>query len=310
MKNKSIQVMRAFAIFSVILAHSNRTEHFTDYEALSILFGNLGIVGVPIFLVIAGYLFSPKNQSVIQFLKRKIKPVFIPWIFTGTLVYFYVTVRKGGITIISYILFIIGHGSYLYFMTILLMIWIVFLYVYKFKNLLPLYVVSIALVFIANTTYLFDLLNPYLNPIYFFHYFIFGAIINRLDSSIINFRFNAIHLTVISALSILILSFTITYKIYLTYFGIISIFYNYFFVGMAFMISSRLVNSKLLVRIGDYSFWIYLTHMPIVGLYYYLFGRYSFRSEVLLFIPIFILLTTTLFVMILGEFKDRVSINY
>ena len=67
--------LRAFAIVAVIMCHVD--PFFGNYDplikqVLHSIFHNIGLVGVPIFLMISGALLLNRDESISYFLKKKI----------------------------------------------------------------------------------------------------------------------------------------------------------------------------------------------------------------------------------------------
>ena len=95
-KRKLIYSLKAFAILSVICAHTanvSKSDSFSNMIAGNIL-QSFGSIGVVIFFIISGFLFAGSNYSVIEFFKRRLITILLPWMVTGTFIYFYVAFRK------------------------------------------------------------------------------------------------------------------------------------------------------------------------------------------------------------------------
>ena len=291
MKNSTIQVLRAFGIISVIFAHSNRPENLLNSERISLIYNNLGIIGVPIFLIISGFLFAKDSSNFKTFLAKKIKKLIIPWLIFGTIVYLYVTIRKGGISMLTFYNFIIGNGSYLYFMTILMFF---YLFLYRFKKstnfLLVLFLISFFYPKINNFINLSIGINEYLNPFYFAHYFIVGIFVDKYNNAF----HKLIHTKSLIILSTLIFIFIFTnsFNINLHYFSINSFIFTYSLLHGIYLFAKRNSNNWILIKIGDHSYYIYLTHMIIIGFYFYLVSFIPTQSNlILLFIPSLVLIS-------------------
>ncbi len=91
-------MIKAFAVIAIVACHCTHTvENPGKINQMATSFFNLWIgYGVPIFYLLSGYVFSA-NAKFADFLKKKAITVLIPWIVTGTAVWLYVVLRKGGI---------------------------------------------------------------------------------------------------------------------------------------------------------------------------------------------------------------------
>ena len=129
--------MKAFAVVAIVACHCthvsedagmiNRwTKTFLDFWIQC---------GVPIFFFIAGFFLNagelPKDLG--KFWIKKLKTIVVPWIITGTAVWLYIVLRKGGITFEGWFRYLFMRESYLYFLTDLLLFYLLFFTIYKNK---------------------------------------------------------------------------------------------------------------------------------------------------------------------------------
>ena len=113
-----IAKMRTIGCLLVIGAHcsaipSNASSLIGIIQPVA---GSVCMVGVWFFFLLSGYLFYGNMRSFGDFWRRKLITIIIPWCFTGALVYSYVVIRKGGFSIAGMAAFILGIGSYLWYM--------------------------------------------------------------------------------------------------------------------------------------------------------------------------------------------------
>ena len=64
----------------------------------------------------------------------KMKTLIIPWLIAATIIWLYVILRKGEIAFDSWFNFLIGNGSIFYFMTNLIIYFIIFAVLSYLKN--------------------------------------------------------------------------------------------------------------------------------------------------------------------------------
>lgn len=118
--------VKALAILFVIVAH-------TDYSGIQnltaeMLLSRFGAMAVPIFLILAGYFFhTDRIFSFGNLLKKKAVGLCLPWLLCGVLVYGYTALRAGsGLGFGAAARFLLGSGSYLYYLTVLLVLQLLF----------------------------------------------------------------------------------------------------------------------------------------------------------------------------------------
>ncbi|MDR2043945.1 MAG: acyltransferase [Clostridium sp.] len=178
-----IDVVKAFAILSVASAHCAPVPETASAAArfCGRLLESFGSFGVPVFLGLAGYLFcaSLERQPWKELVKRKAVSLVIPWLFCGTLVYLYVVLRKGGLGIGSYLKFLLGGGSFLYYMSMLILCYVIYGFLRRSRLCVAVaFALSVSSFLLTVTGGLGRLgigLNPYLNVANWLGYFLTGA---------------------------------------------------------------------------------------------------------------------------------------
>ena len=197
--------------------------------------------------------------------------------FTATFVYLYVDLRKGGLGLLSWFKYIVGIQSYLWYMSALLILFLIFRLLSKyriFRTLVP--IVSIISFLAAGYLYLYlySWSGQYLNFFNWQLFFLIGYILAEKDllSKLVNLV-NRVHFLFIAlyAVSIFILFY---FKIEVLYWKLIYIPYSVLFVLATVDIACIFNKSNLLSYIGKYSFTIYLIHMPFAGIISNIFGRF------------------------------------
>lgn len=315
-EEKFIYIVKAFAIFSVICAHCGNIPH--EFSQINQVFSNIirsiGSIGVPIFFVISGYLMGKKDTTFKSFFKTKISRIIIPWIICGTAVYFSIFLRKGGISIISWIDFILGSHGYLYFLSILIFFY--FLYFFFQKNTVFL-ILTILLSVISNIATNLNMLDNlytyitfYTNPFNWMIYFSAGLLINKYKSMenvifLLNKLYSLFLLLFIGWGFIIIFSGDVLsyWRIYFLLFELISI-------GIIFWLAFILCKNKntLLVLLGKESFSIYLIHMPFAGVIANLLNRIDLWWTTP-FRPFIVLMLTVVFIFIYQHITTKLNIS-
>lgn len=261
--SQAIWGLKGFAIILIFFAHMPVNQN-NDIFLMDEIFHLLGQSGVPIFLFISGY-FYKKNFSYIH----KCKTLLLPLAIWGFIVYmslFLIDYIKFGspFILIDFIKWLLGMGSYTYF------IWILFanMILCRYCPNMIIFILSIISVLLTqlNIIEYNEYFTKYLNPLNFSIYFIIGIIFrqkNYLESSILFKRKK--YLTLIySSLYIILIVFSIYLHNNFTYFNILSATINL----VALIVISCIIkvfNIISLIKLGHYSFIIYLIHMPIAN---------------------------------------------
>lgn len=309
-KRNYIYICKGISIFSVAAAHvSSAFAYAGEMEKFCVrLLSSLGTIGVPLFFLISGYLYekSLKKHDWKYIVKSKLEGLCIPWMINGTIVWLYVVLRKGGISFKNWLYFLIGIDSYLYFMFVLVILYM--LYVVMRKNKFLFYVgiffsvISYIYINIFGKTILF---SPYLNVIGWQGWFLVGGGIcckesyeQRMLVFIKKWWSIGFMIAVTLALYICYKEETLTYwhKSYI-WFELASLM---FLGGLAYYLLRCEKIKKMLICIGKNSFSIYLFHMPVAGIISNIMNR--FPNSFLVFLRPFIVVGMTLLLIKLGDF--------
>lgn len=269
----TINVVKSVAILSVIAAHvvpQTDTDLFSDFVSFS--WGVFGRVGVILFFIIGGFLYSRIDGDSKVFWKKKAFRIFIPWAFCSLITYLLTIIVDPSVpfSFVKYFKYILGSGTWYYYATI----YTLFIFIFKwfYKNDVILYsiigVQTIALIMKSmgfSTTLPFDFFTDYLNPLHWIGYFSLGIILrkSRFDIAL---RQN--NIAIILSSIILIISFLILYNQRIsTYFHIITSIFCVSFSVLVLCASYWIAKFKVsnyIGKAGVYSFCIYLLHMQIV----------------------------------------------
>lgn len=306
-----IYYLKAISLFSIVSAHCADIPINSNIinEKASWLLEQIGFIGVGVFFIISGYLFN-NSDNIINFLLRKIKSIVIPWITLGTLVYLYVVVRKGGYGIFTWFKFIIGDGSYLYYLTLLMLFYFIF-----YSNISKKYFIRI-LVFLSITSIIvtsygyLNYINPYLNPFNFIIYFIIGIRLkdksNVMEFGSLCYKNIIIILLIYLTGLIYIKHYDITYG----YWGKSTLFIQPFGILLIFGLASyRSFHSKKMLLIGKRSFTIYLLHMPIAGIITRILNNIELW-QITLIRPLIIIMITNFIIGIYLSIINKLNISY
>ncbi|MCA1031319.1 acyltransferase [Bacillus timonensis] len=273
-ESRYITLIKSFAIISVICAHSAVIPNSYSYmnQIVSLLLHSIGSMGVPIFFIISGYLFNRSDKSLKQFSNGKVKTIIVPWVTCATVVWLYVVLRKGGISLSSWFEFVVGVKHSTYYLTVLLLFFLIYFYLKK-NDIFLISTGILSIISITATSYSNNILNeititPYLNPFNWMLYFSIGLLINKYNllGRIAILAKRTLLLNIVVLITILYLNLRVNQSLsYWSDFAIINILISTFVI---LGLSSYLTNFKwnFLLLLGKYSFTIYLLHELVVGL--------------------------------------------
>lgn len=259
-------ILKFFGIIYVMCAHLSPVAIQDGINIkFSILFDSIGALGVPIFFLIAGYFFKNNKKNIKDFFRNKIKTIYIPWIFIGTIVYISVFYFQHSLSAFNYLKFIMGYGSYLYFLTVLNILYLIYFKLKDYKLFLH-FTSFISVVSIFLTCYFGLNTFSYINVFNWIIYFNLGIYINKykllekIEAFCVKYLFGFVLLLILSFGIHLYKNISIGYW---TIDGFIIILVN-----MCFLLG---INKKINITwnfakyIGKNSLSFYLIHMPIAG---------------------------------------------
>lgn len=307
--NSCMNVAKCFAIISVIMAHS-RNINFYFYSNIT---ERIGAIGVVAFLIIAGYYFNVAKYGVKDFFKNKITTIIVPWVFTGTIVFF-VSNKGNNLFFSGWINWIIGSRTYLYYLTVLLLCYLIVSFFNKRIYLITfilLTVFSLVLTSFGVLDYLFLKcfnvveINNYLNVFNWIGYFSLGILLKRYLKLIMEF------LKKYRLVIILTYVFALCISFYLEpfdagYFSKLAIPMQLLGVAFIFSISTlKEFNNSIVAKVAELTFTIYLTHFLIFPI-----RKFFFTSALFEFINPILILTVNCLVVLTGIYiSEKIKLS-
>lgn len=272
-------ILRALAAICVVCAHSTLVSNTegTVYVFAQVL-DYLGTMGVPVFFLISGFMFAYNKKTLSAFWKGKLKTIVVPWFFCATLVWLYIVLRKGGISLGKWITFVLGYGHSTYYLSVLMILYLLF-----WKRTLKWHLYSAMLITVASLILTAWVVDPvtegtfasfyYLNPLHWAGFFATGVWINqkgllkKLQRIASSTRVLCLALTVSVGYGLIckINGFPCTY---FSKFSLVGFTANtILLVGLATILERKSgAVMRLLSCIGKYSFPIYLLHQLFTGI--------------------------------------------
>lgn len=309
--SQSIYTLKALAVLSIICAHCNSVsdQHSAADIFAGRILGSFGSAGVGMFLLLAGFLMHGTKRTFKSFAKSKLTSLAIPWAFCGTLVYLYVHLRKGGIGPLGLAKWLIGMDTFLYYLTVLTVLYLLCFFVRHKKWVLYIYAVVSLISNLLTGLGLLDFLNHHLNPLNFLLFFVAGMLIGEYNAfeKVLDFckKILPISLIVYNGALIVLTVFEIKVSYFVLFFIPVEILAILCMLGFSTILQNR---SKIITNIGKLSFSIYLLHMPFAGIAAKLFGMIDFFGLTLLR-PLVVLAVTYLFIVIVGFVAEKLRLK-
>ncbi len=265
--NITFSVARVFAIISVISAHTN----LGSPEWAAKMINALGSIGVVIFIILSGYFYRPeKYPSILMMLSEKAKTIGIPWIVMGSLSYISGAIVSDGFSIARWAEYLIGKGSFLYYLPVLIICYIIF---YKQNSIA--YLISGVVTVISVYATAFGQLDGvietlhithYLNVLNWVGYFGLGCYLRSLNT-------DKLYSFISKSMGYSVPLFIVCY-ICICVFRIKSGYFSY--IGMPYQLLGALaaigmstlnwLDKKLIHTVSNMTFAIYFVHMAMIGL--------------------------------------------
>lgn len=258
----SVWYMRFFAVVAIICAHTPYAKDTLAPEFVIRFIDSFSNSGVAIFFFVSGIYYRScgiKNRV------QKLFSLVIPWVLFGSITYIIGNLQNS--SIYTYIKWILGFGSYLWFMVVYVVILLLAEIIGLEKRIVLQYVLLVitiasrVLVSVVETKAEF----AFVNPLNWVGFFTFGLIFSDLMK---NKPRNPQSLKLMFLCTLLIISLLVVdicLESKLGYFGITSVFSQFLWIFLIMSISYFLSDFKtIFVRVGKNSLPIYLIHVSIV----------------------------------------------
>ena len=287
-----IDVMRAVAILSVVYAHcivikAEPDSVFSYYEKICT---NIGTVGVGIFYFVSAFCYHPKPHTFFKILLSKLCKIVIPWVLIGIPLWRYCTPSYEGSAVKSIICFLLGYNSILYYLTNLMIYFVVFYFIGIIPNVIVKRCICIFIGLLSWGSIIMESfgISPfptlYLNPFNFAVFFALGFIV-QISPGFVD-RIKKItdnYLWIIGLLLLLSpLTFSYTENVFTPIFEVL-------FILAAYNVGRLLERSKWICSIGQNSLYIYLIHAPIAGYTHLFFTLMPYGQYLQIIRPILVL---------------------
>ena len=257
-------VAKVFAIILVILAHSR----IVDASVYSIIAERISTIGVITFFFISGYFFNIFKYGLKDFFIKKFKTLIVPWIFLGSLVY----IVENKFSFLSWLNWLIGNGTYLYYLTVLLSCYLInalllrkwYKVLFIILNVISLILTSFGIIDrIGQDIFGCYAVNHYLNVLNWVGFFSLGLLFQtRMEFLLFKLNKNILLIFLLYALFVFIS--IVLEPSYGGYFSKLSIPLELMGMCLLLAISTLEIFDKPIIhKISGFTFTIYLIHFLV-----------------------------------------------
>lgn len=271
-ESKSFNIIKAIAILSAITAHLNIPINNCGIiiSIVTNFWAAFSITGVPAFFILSGFFYHRKENDMFEFWAKKLKFVVFPWLIFSFASYMLSCYLNSKFSIMGYIKWMSGYYTWYYYMSMLILMYVIFKFLKQNDFLLCLCIV-INILAIIFTTFHSDPILPfitnYLNIFHWIGFFALGVLMRKYRFERVLLKNNVIFFIciVLFFIDCILLAKLKNY----TYFHIFSFQYELTFFIILLYLGNWLSNLKnlicqSLIFIGRNTLFIYLTHMQIV----------------------------------------------
>lgn len=266
----ALYFVKAFAILASVAAHTSLIKDTTAFTAVvTRIWDMVSTISVGNFFIVGGILYTRRKGDSASFWKRKGLYVVLPWLFCATLTCTYRAVMGHPSDLLGYIRYVLGIGTWYYYVTMYLFLMVFFKLIH---NHVPALWGCIAVTVVSLTLrakYIeipLDKLvqSEYLNPMYWVGFFALGILLRR----------NGLRLNrwlVAACFVIFPVAAVVVYRNWIyTYFNII----NFIYSTSAFVVLLTLgrwiagtPGKRAAKWIGSATYCVYMLHMPLAQIF-------------------------------------------
>jgi len=290
----SFDAFRGLAMIAVIAAHASGAAYSGEYSSTGkwnffflLTYVQLLLFAVPALVFMSGYWSSKRPIESLQdyriFLIRKLSRILIPYLFWSFILLGYAAVRTQNIDVYKIALKLLtGRACYPYYFIIALVQLYIITPLLHYINrkqyglilVLVFSVMSLLAVYLSrvyNIIWHLPIYLPFYSWIMFYEIGLLMGTRRNKATTAKNINFYVLPALIISMLISEIEAIMLVFKYNNLYFAISPVKYSTFLYSICVIIAFVLVRERLkhwprfLVTIGNYSFGIYLIHIPVLN---------------------------------------------
>lgn len=254
----ALYFVKALAIFATVAAHVSLIDLTTTIGGLVTRFWDMfSCISVGNFLIAAGILYTRSPGDTAVYWKRKFQNMGIPWLFCASLTYGYRILCGVPGCPLGFFYWLLGNGSWLYYVTLHLFMLALFKPLWRCKAALW----GLVLLNMSQLVWHFvpaPFGNDYLNPANWVGFFALGILLRRQG-----LRFSRGF--ALGTLALFLTSAGVVYHRWIySYFHILNALYSVSGFFVLFALGRKLARTPLsrpIRQIGSDTYCIYLFHM-------------------------------------------------
>ena len=287
-QSAAFYALKGLAIIPVVCAHCTNGAGGGDLAALLFKLRSIvGTLGVPCFFFASGYFYKRLSGDALNFWRKKIPTIFVPWLVAAILTFAYWTLKDRNFAdlLVRFVKWFLGIGSWFYFMTALICCFAWFKMAKDRFDLWTTMALTIGSMVATRLGYIpkGEWFTEYVNPFNWLGFFALGIWARRYAEK----RLFEQKRPVWFALGLFALIAGVRARFYYNDFadaegnpivGYFSFFALPIELGalvVALGLANLLRKSRFFVDLGKKSFAVYFYHMPIVGIVCALFKRFE-----------------------------------
>ncbi|QRF59006.1 acyltransferase family protein [Variovorax paradoxus] len=265
MSAAALGVLKMVAIYSIVSAHVDVKEGASGVLAvLKTVYYVFGSMGVGLFFIVTGCGVAARPKKISATFTKLFSFYALPWVLSGCVVYSYLYFRKGAPNL-SLVNFLIGNGSYLYFMPVFFLV-LLFGVSLRFRVLRIFALVASLAYTVSGQALMSHVISEHLNPLLWIPYVVFGF---ALDASSRQSRNVFISLEFLLIIIFALWGFLFTKDQFVTQSGL-----NYQSATLVFLVCSvggilvshrKLPLGSSIDEVSKNTLLVYLWHMPLIG---------------------------------------------
>lgn len=255
-KSNTVYISRCIALICIVCAHSS-----IGSDRILNAFANSGVA---IFFIASGIYYKP--YSIFERLKR-IKSLMIPWFVLGSGTYFLNAFIAGSFKPCSWLLWLLGYNTYLWYLTIyvvsLLLFSLICIEKYKIIQWLLIFVMIFSRLICSAKC--IEGPPAFLNPLNWMGFITLGMLISDKFTELFHGK-RAHYMVGISVISVVALGMLGQYLGEKThYFGWTSVFSQFAWSYLILYVSARIGQMKIMLNLGKNSLPLYLLHISLIN---------------------------------------------
>ena len=264
--SSALYFIKAMAILSSVAAHTSTIDLATAWSGcITRMWDMFSCISVGAFLMVGGVLYVRTPGDSRSFWRKKAKYMILPWVFCAVLTCAYRHVMGHPSSFLGYIQWVLGNGSLYYYVTVYLVMMLLFKPIYQ--NVAALWsCVAISAIFLLLRSFYIEIPldaligSEYLNPLYWMGFFALGILLRRNNMQIPK-------TVAFAAIPVFAVSAVVVYQNWIyNYFHILNFLYSVSAFSLLLYLGRCVAGTAMAPFfrwVGSATYCIYLLHVPV-----------------------------------------------